>query len=74
MTFHPDETEYSNLPKMNQTNLGCSMAVGAWNSSVTSICWMCTWGLTGLSPVRPLVVFTKDGNVGAGKVVKLLKE
>ena len=51
----------------SQTNIAGQVPLQIWSNADTGICWNVHWKQNGLMPIRPQVVFLKEGQVPAGR-------
>ena len=52
-----------------QSGLAAAFPIGTWKSSVVDVSWMVRWTAAGLTPIKPVVLFTRDLTVQAGLAV-----
>ena len=57
---------------MTQMSCGSSVPVATWNNSnIVSVVWCVKWAVTGLTPVRPLVVTRAEIQLEPGRAIKI---
>ena len=74
VVFLPEENQVpqeNGVPKYTQGNLALAVTPSKWETKGTGLKWTCRWTVTGLTPVRPLVLTTADIVLPAQKAVLL---
>ena len=52
-----------------QSGLAAAFPIGTWKSSVIDVSRMARWTVAGLTPIKPVLLFTRDLTVQAGLAV-----
>ncbi|CAE7411756.1 unnamed protein product [Symbiodinium sp. CCMP2592] len=74
VVFLPEENQVpqeNGVPKYTQGNLALAVTPSKWETKGTGLKWTCRWTVTGLTPVRPLVLTTADIVLPAQKALLL---
>ena len=60
IAFKPDELEGQSSAGITQNMGALTMPCGHWNTKMTQIVWQARWTVNGLTPIRPVVVWSVD--------------
>ena len=71
ITFKPDELEGQSTTGITQNMGALTMPCGHWNTKMTQIVWQVRWTVNGLTPIRPVVVWTVEHTLDGKKCLLL---
>ena len=70
--FVPDSTkEEKTAQKVTQMSVGSTIPLSRWPSKCIMLIWATKWGVLGLTPIRPLLLFKGSFNIPPGKAVEV---
>ena len=52
-----------------QSGLAAAFPISTWKSSVIYVSWLARWTATGLTPIKPVVIFSRNLNMKYGQAV-----